>query len=35
MEDSTGKSGAWVDIAGSWFRNRILDWFLDWFLDRD
>ena len=30
MEDSTGESGARVDIAGGWFLNRFLVWFLDW-----
>jgi hypothetical protein len=26
MEDSTGESGTWADIARSWFLN----WFRDW-----
>jgi hypothetical protein len=33
MEDSTGKSGARVDIARGWFRDRFLNWFLYWFLN--
>jgi hypothetical protein len=32
MKDAERKPGARIDIAGGWFINRLMAWFLVWFL---